>query len=76
MRKSCRCNGLDILVYWTGQPTECSMLRSVITAAIASCAEPLAYHESAIQYDPAVLYNQEHQPDMGQALECLCLKAL
>lgn len=49
-------------VYWTGQPTECFTLQSVIAAAIVSCAEPLAYNKSAIQYDPAILCNQEHQP--------------
>ena len=53
-------------VYWTGRDAECSMLRSVVMAAIASCAEPLVYHASALKCSPAILCNQKHhcQPDM------------
>ena len=53
-------------VYWTGRNAECSMLRSVVMAAIASCAEPLVYHPSALKCYPAILCNQKHhrQRDM------------
>ena len=53
-------------VYWTGRDAECSMLRSVVIAAIATCAEPLVYHPSALKCYPAILCNQKHyrQPDM------------
>ena len=53
-------------VYWTGRDAECSMLRSVVMAAIASCAEPLVYHASALKCYPAILCNQEHhyQPNI------------
>ena len=53
-------------VYWTGRAAECSMLRSVVMAAIASCAEPLVYHPSALKCCPAILCNQTHhyQADM------------
>ena len=53
-------------VYWTGRDAECSMLRSVVMAAIASCAEPLVYHPSALKCYPAILCTQKHhrQPDM------------
>ena len=53
-------------VYWTGKASECSMLRSVIMAAVVSCANPLVYHPSALKSHPAILCNQKHhhQPDM------------
>ena len=53
-------------IYWTGDPSECSSLRSLITGAIYSCAEPLAYHSSALQCKPGTLCNLEHhvQRDM------------
>ena len=49
-------------IYWTGDPAECSTLRSLVTAAIDSCAEPLAYHPSALKCDPGNLCNLKHQP--------------
>ena len=48
-------------IYWTGDPAECSTLRSLVTAAIDSCAEPLAYHPSALKCDPGTLCNLKHQ---------------
>ena len=48
-------------IYWTGDNEECSALRSVVTTAIASCAEPLAYHQSALKCNFAFLCNQQHQ---------------
>ena len=48
-------------IYWTGDHSECSALRSVVTTAIASCAEPLAYHESALKCNFAFLCDQKHQ---------------
>ena len=53
-------------IYWTGDPAECSVLRSLVTAAIDSCAEPLFYHPSALKCKPGTLCNQKHQrqPDM------------
>ena len=47
-------------IYWTGDPAECSSLCSIVTDAIASCAEPLAYHSSALKCDLGVLCNLEH----------------
>ena len=53
-------------IYWTGDPTECSTLHSLVTAAIDSCAEPLLYHLSALKCRPGTLCNMEHhvQQDM------------
>ena len=53
-------------IYWTGDPAECSILYSLVTAAINSCAEPLAYHSSALKCTPGALCNQKHraQQDM------------
>ena len=53
-------------IYWTGDPAKCSTLRSVVTDAIASCAEPLAYHPSALKCKHGTLCNQKHhfQRDM------------
>ena len=53
-------------VYWTGDPAECSTLRSLVTTAIHSCAEPLAYHLSSLKCKHGTLCNLEHhvQPDM------------
>ena len=53
-------------IYWTGDPSECSTLRSLVTTAINSCAEPLAYHLSSLKCKPGTLCNLEHhvQPDM------------
>ena len=53
-------------IYWTGDHEECSALRSVVTTAIASCAEPLAYHQSALKCNFAFLCHQIHhiQHDM------------
>ena len=53
-------------IYWTGRASECSMLRSVIMAAVFSCAKPLVYHPSALKSNPAILCNQKHhrQRDM------------
>ena len=48
-------------IYWTGDHEECSALRSVITIAIASCAEPLAYRQSALNCNFAFLCDQKHQ---------------
>ena len=48
-------------IYWTGDPAECSVLHSLVTDAIASCAEPLAYHPSALMCDPCTLCNLKHQ---------------
>ena len=52
---------LWIEVYWTGDPAVCFILHSLVTDAIASCAEPLAYHPSALQYSPGALCNLKHQ---------------
>ena len=53
-------------IYWTGDPAECSTLHSLVTAAIDSCAEPLAYHPSSLKCDPGTLCNLIHhvQQDM------------
>ena len=51
---------LWVEIYWTGDPSECSILRSLVTDAIASCAQPLAYHSSALQCIPGTLCNLEH----------------
>ena len=53
-------------IYWTGDPAECSTLHSIVTAAIDSCAEPLAYNPSALKCDPGTLCNliQYGQQDM------------
>ena len=48
-------------IYWTGDPAICSVLHSIVTDAIASCAEPLAYHPSALKYSPGALCNLKHQ---------------
>ena len=48
-------------VYWTGRYSECSILQSVVTTAIASCAEPLAYHPSALKCHRAILCNAMHR---------------
>ena len=48
-------------IYWTGDPTECSSLRSLVTAAIDSCAEPLVYHPSALKCKPGAICNLKHQ---------------
>ena len=47
-------------VYWTGLPNKCSILQDIVSTAIASCAEPLAYHPSALEYHPAILCNARH----------------
>ena len=47
-------------IYWTGDPAECSTLRSLVNAAIISCAEPLAYHPSALKCNPGTLCNFKH----------------
>ena len=49
-------------IYWTAEFIECSFLRSIVTAAIAFCAEPLTCHPSALKCNPAFLCNLEHQP--------------
>ena len=53
-------------IYWTGDHEECSGLRSVLTTAIASCAEPLVYSELALKCNFAFLCHQKHhiQQDM------------
>ena len=53
-------------IYWTGDPAECSTLHSLVTTAINSCAEPLAYHSSALKCKPGTLCNMKHhtQQDM------------
>ena len=53
-------------IYWTGDPTECSTLHSLVTTAINFCAKPLAYHSSALKCKPGTLCNLKHhdQPDM------------
>ena len=53
-------------IYWTGDPAECSTLRSVVTTAIGSCADPLAYHLSALKCKPGTLCKLNHhaQRDM------------
>ena len=51
---------LWIEVYWTGDPAVCFILHSLVTDAIASCAEPLAYHSSALKCKPGTLCNQKH----------------
>ena len=48
-------------VYWTGRHNECSILESVVTTAISSCAEPLAYHPSALKCQHAILCNAKHR---------------
>ena len=48
-------------IYWTGDHEECSALRSVVTTAIASCAVPLAYHQSALKCNFAFFCDQKHQ---------------
>ena len=58
---------LWIEVYWTGDPAECSTLRSLVTAAIDSCAEPLAYHPSALKCKPGILCNLKHQAQQAMA---------
>ena len=57
---------LWIEIYWTGDPAECPSLRSIVTDAIASCAESLVYHPSALNCDPGTLCNLKHhaQQDM------------
>ena len=49
-------------IYWTGGPVECSMIRSLVIAAIDSCAEPLAYHPSALKCKFGALCNLKHRP--------------
>ena len=53
-------------IYWTGDHEECSGLRSVVTTAIAFCAEPLVYSELALKCNFAFLCRQKHhnQQDM------------
>ena len=53
-------------IYWTGDPVECSTLHSLVNAGINSCAEPLAYHPSALKRYPGTLCNLKHhvQRDM------------
>ena len=48
-------------IYWTDDFNECSFLQFIITAAIAFCIEPLAYHLSALKCNPTFLCNLEHQ---------------
>ena len=48
-------------IYWTGNPAECSTLRSQDIATINSCSEPLAYHPSALKCKPGTLCNLKHQ---------------
>ena len=49
-------------IYWTGDPAECSTFRSLVTAAINFCAQPLAYHPSALKCNPGTLCNLKHNP--------------
>ena len=48
-------------IYWTGDPAECSTLHSLVTTAINSCAEPLAYDSSALKCKPGTICNMKHR---------------
>ena len=48
-------------IYWTGDAAECSSSHSIVTAAIDSCADRLAYHPSALKCKPGTFYNLKHQ---------------
>ena len=47
---------LWIKVYWTGQPSECFRLCSVVMSAITFCAEPLVYDSMTLKCESAITH--------------------